>query len=249
MTTCAVIVARMGSTRLPGKNLMDVEGEPMMARLVERVRHSSYVDQIVIATTDFVEDDALEALSRDLGIGCYRGSSEDVLARVAEAGESVAAEVIVQILGDNPLVHSELIDDTVRRFLDGELDYAASVTTEYPSVDANTGKFPIGIRVQVLPPNTLRRADKLATGKRYREDATQFIFDNPNVFRLGFVEASDKWAPLNAPTLHFAVNYQKNLELVREIFRELYPADRNFSLEDVMDLVIRRRELLSMMGG
>ena len=249
MTTCAVLVARMGSTRLPGKNLMDVEGSPMMHRLVERVSHSSRVNEIVIATTDLEEDDPLEALGRDLGIGCYRGSSEDVMGRVVGAAEEAGAGLIVEILGDNPLVHSTLIDDTIECFIEGDFDYAASVTTEYPSAGPDMGKFPIGVRVQAYPVETLRRADSLATGERYREDATQFIIDHPDLFRLGFLEASGPWAPLNAPTLHLAVNYRKNLELVRAIFRELYPADPNFSLHDVMQMVLGRRDLLGLMGG
>lgn len=249
MKTCAILVARMGSSRLPGKSLIDVEGAPMMSRLVERVSQAHRLDKIMIATTTLAEDDALEALSRDLGVECFRGSSDDVLGRVKAAALAAGAEVVATILGDNPLVHSDLIDDTIRLFEGGSFDYAASVTTEYPSAGPDVCKFPIGIRVQVFPMDTIEKADELAEGKRYREDATAFMLESAHLFTLGLLEATGRWAPLNAPTLHFAVNHAKNMQLLREVFRELYPRDSNFSLDDVIDLVLRRRDLLGLMGG
>jgi len=239
----------MGSGRLPGKSLMDVEGAPMLSRLVERVSKARSLDRIVIATTTLPEDDPLESLSEGLSVGCFRGSSEDVLDRVKSAAMADGASRIVTILGDNPLVHADLIDDTIAVFDEGNFDYAASVTTEYPSAGPDIQKFPIGVRVQVFPLEALERADALTREHGFRGDATEFIWSNPDLFRLGFLEATEEWAPVAAPTLHFAVNYAKNLELLRELFRELYPGDRDFSLHAVIDVVLRRKELLGLMGG
>jgi spore coat polysaccharide biosynthesis protein SpsF len=228
---------------------MDVEGAPMLSRLVERVSYARRLDKIMIATTTLAEDDALEDLSRELDVECFRGSPDDVLGRVKAAALATGAGVVATILGDNPLVHSNLIDDTIGLFEEGSFDYTASVTTEYPSAGSDIGKFPIGIRVQVFSIDTIEKAARMAEGRRYREDATAFMFETDGLFRLGLLEASGRWDPLNAPTLHFAVNYLKNMRLLREIFRELYPRNPNFSLEEMMDLVLRRRELLSLMGG
>ena len=248
MKVTALIAARMGSSRLPGKVMMPILGKPMLERMIERVRHSRYVNQIVVATTDLPEDAAIETLATRCGIECFRGSAQDVLGRINEAAAAYAAEVVVEMLGDNPLVHADLIDEVIEFYKKGRSDYVANVTSEYPHARANIKKFPIGIRVQVFPLSVLNRCARLAHDPRHREHSTSFIYEHPEVFRLGYFEAKGRWRDLNRPSLTFAVNYQENLEMIRRIFERCYPIDPNFPLSAVIHTLESDSPLRHLMG-
>ena len=110
----AFLIARLSSTRLPNKNVLPIVGKPMIELLVERVKASNFVSKVIIATSDLVSDDPLEELSQRLGVDCYRGSLNNVMERITKAAEFYDCDTIVEILGDNPLVHSNLIDDVIK---------------------------------------------------------------------------------------------------------------------------------------
>lgn len=148
----------MGSSRLPGKTTKRILGRPMIERMIERVRHSRHLTDVVVATSTNPEDDPLEILARRIGVGCFRGSPDDVLARIDGAVRSAGADLIVELLGDNPLVHASLIDDVVEFHRVGNYDYSASVTAEYPHAGPQVQKFPVGVRVQVCSPEVIHRA-------------------------------------------------------------------------------------------
>ncbi len=211
--------------------MMPILGKPMVERMVERVAAARSVERIVIATSDRAEDDALADLAQRIGVGCFRGSPHDVLARVAAAARACRADPVIELLGDNPLVHAELIDAVVERFQTGGFDYAASVTTEYPMAGPSVKKFPVGIRVQVVSAEALSRCDRMAQTPESREHSTLYVAQHPERFRVGYVEAAGGWAGLNRPELTFAVNYQENFELVSRIFERCYPQDPQFTLE------------------
>jgi len=230
----AVIAARMGSSRLPGKCLMPILGKPMLERMLERVRASRHIEDVVIATTDLPEDTAIVELAARLGVRCFRGSVDDVLGRIAAAATSSGADEVIELLGDNPLVHAGLIDDVVEFFRGGAFDYAASTTTEHPHAGPARHPFPIGIRVEVITPAILVECARTAREPRHREHTTSFIYEQPERFRLGYFEARGRWGELHRPELTFAVNYAENLALVRRIFERCYPRDANFPLSDVV---------------
>ena len=248
MKIAAIIACRMGSSRLPGKSTLPILGKPMIERMIERVRQSRYLGEIVIATTDLPEDGMLAELAQQIDVGCFRGSANDVLGRMNAAAGVLDADLIVELLGDNPLVHADLIDAVIDFYRAHELDYAASVTTEYPHAAADVPKFPIGIRVQVFPPAVLERCEKSAHDAYHRENSTTYIIEHPEQFRLGYLEAKEKWDKLYRPELTFAVNYAKNFELVTRIFERCYPRDPNFSLTDVVDTFDADPNLRFLMG-
>src|SRR5579859_1898597 len=113
MRIVATIEARMRSTRLPGKVLRPAAGKPLLELLIERLRRVSRIDQIVVATTDNPADDMIARLAQRLGVGCFRGSEEDVLDRVLRAAQSVAADLIVEITADCPLIDPEVVGHVV----------------------------------------------------------------------------------------------------------------------------------------
>ncbi len=248
MEIAAIIACRMGSSRLPGKSTLPILGKPMIERMIERVRRSRYLEDVMVATTDLPEDGMLAELAQQVDVQCFRGSADDVLGRMHAAAGILDADLIVELLGDNPLVHADLIDDVIDFYRARELDYAASVTTEYPHAGADVQKFPIGIRVQVFPPAVLERCEKLARDAYHRENSTTYICEHPDQFRLGYFEAKEKWDKLYRPELTFAVNYAKNFDLITRIFEHCYPRDPNFSLTDAIDMFDADPSLRLLMG-
>lgn len=231
--TTAILVARMGSSRFPGKSMQRVLGKPMIERMVERLSKARSLNRIVLATTDREEDAPLALLAGRLGILCHRGPAEDVLGRVVQAWKRFGGESVVELLGDNPLVHSSLIDAVMELYRSGGFDYAVNVTREYPNAPAELPRFPVGIRVQVCSAGTLERIAALASDPLDREHSTRYILEHPEAFSIGYLPAAGPWAALHRPEWTFAVNYPRNLDLVRKIFELCAPQDPNFSLQAV----------------
>lgn len=247
MTT--VIACRMGSSRLPGKTTKPILGKPMIERMVERVRRSKHVTDVMLATSTAPEDDPIEALTKAIGIGCFRGSPEDVLDRIDAAAQSAGADLIVELLGDNPLVHADLIDDVITYHQRSGNDYSASVTAEYPHAGESAKKFPVGLRVQVFSPAVLHDSAVRATRQYHRENSTTFLYEHPDLYKLGYLHAEGKWAALHRPELTFAVNFPRNFELVSRIFERNYPADPNFPLSSVIRTFDADPALQPLMGN
>src|SRR5580704_8315258 len=123
----------MGSTRLPGKVLMDLGGATVVARVVQRTRAATLLDEVVVATSLLPADDAIVQECQRLSVACFRGDEEDVLARYYRAAREFGADAIVRITADCPLIDPELIDATVRAFLEQKPDYATnSLVATYP---------------------------------------------------------------------------------------------------------------------
>ena len=248
MNATALMAARMGSSRFHGKSLADLHGKSMLERMVERIRRARGVGRVVLATTDLAEDDALARWAERMDVGCFRGSASDVLGRLHGAAEAFGMEVIVEMLGDNPLVHSDLIEAALDRFAEGGLDYVATLTNEYPKAPAQMKRFPIGVRVQVFGIDTIRRCAQLATAAENREHATSFIAMHPETFRTAFVEADGVFAGMNRPELTFAVNHPCNLDLIRAVFARCHDADPNFPVSAAIAAYDADTGMAALMG-
>ncbi len=243
----AIIAARMGSSRFKGKTLSDLYGLPMIERLLERINFSNKIDEIILATTINSEDDNLEKWCEEVNINCFRGSSEDVLGRIKNAATEYNAEIIVEILGDNPLIHSDLIDACIEKYKNEGGDYVATLTNEYPKADIKMKKFPIGVRVQIFSINTLIKCEKLAQTDNFREHATSFIAHNPDIFSSSFLEADNNFITLNRPELTFAVNHRENLEFINFIYNKCYDNNNNFSISDAIKIYDNNKVLKNLM--
>lgn len=228
---------------------MPILGEPMVGRLLDRVLQAKSIDQVVIATTELSEDDPLVELAEARSVRCYRGDSADVLARIHAAMVAFGADPVVEILGDNPLIHSDLIDDVMAFYHDGVFDYASNATTEFPQAGPQVSKFPIGIRVEVIRAEALERCHQEAGDPELREHSALHIYSNPDRFRVGLLPADGVWSGLNRPELTFAVNYRRNFDLISRIFELCLPEDPNFSLPSVMKALDKHPELRALMGA
>lgn len=239
----------MGSSRFPRKSLAEIDGKSMLSRMVDRIRTSKKVEKVVLATTLKQEDDVLESWAEKYGVMCYRGSAKNVLKRLTEAARHHDLGIIVEMLGDNPLVDGEIIDATIDLYNSSCAEYAATLTKEYPKAPPYLRPFPVGLRVQVLSLITLERCNDLARSARHQEHATSLIAENPETFRTVFLEASGRFRHLNFPEYTFAVNYPQNLELVKRIFSFLKDEDGLFDTKQMIKAVMENPDLVLLMGN
>lgn len=175
MKIVAIIQARMDATRLPGKMMMDLAGQPVIQRVFERVKPSCLINEIWLATTINPEDNILAEWAIRNDIGCYRGSSEDVLDRYYQTAIKAQAEVIVRITGDCPLHDCQVIDKIIEDYQKGEFDYVSNV---------NPPTFPDGLDVEVFSFVALERARKEAKLQSEREHVTSYIWKHPELFKI-----------------------------------------------------------------
>jgi spore coat polysaccharide biosynthesis protein SpsF (cytidylyltransferase family) len=220
----AAVQARMGSTRLPGKTLIDLAGRPLLARLIQRLRRARAVHRIVIATTTAPDDALLEDFARKEGLGLYRGSVDDIASRLLGAADAFGAEVVVRAWGDSPLVDPHTVDAAVSLLHEHSLDY---VCTFFPR-----RTFPAGFDVEVYRTSTLRRITEETTDPFFREFPFEFVHRTAG-FRC---DALQHVPDLSA--LELTVDYEADLEMMRQIFAKLGP-DTAFTLWDVVGLLER----------
>ena len=223
-TVCAVAV-RMGSTRLPGKTLIDVNGEPLLRHLLKRLNICRRLDHIVVATTCLSEDDVIETYCRENSVTCFRGSSTDVLGRLTSAYGETQAAVGVVVYGDGPLIDPTIIDHAVELFgLSGVCDFVGN--------DLKT-TFPAGMEVEVFRIDSLVRSEALCTDDAIREHGTLFLRQNKDMFRVSNFEASGN---LRRPDLSLEVDTWEDLKVCNRIVSHLNEIS-SFSLVDIINFV------------
>lgn len=217
----------------------------MILRLAERVSQSSRIDKVIITTSIDPSDDPLEKVAQAAGVLCSRGSLENVMERICQAAERFNCDDIVEILGDNPLIHSSLVDDVIDYYRNGNYDYAATVTQEYSKRDKRLKLFSLGVRVQVY------RRRVAESYVHYPESISNpsahpcsYIYEHPEDFKVGYLEASGKWAFMNQPDINLAVNYPEDFERTRKIFEQNYPKNSNFPLEWIYSHIEREKGIL-----
>lgn len=231
MKIIATIEARMRSSRLRGKVLKPILGRPVLQLLIDRLRLAHSLDEVVVATTTNPADDAIEELATMLGVGCYRGSEDDVLDRVLRAAKSVDAHVIVEITGDCPLIDPGVVDELVNCYLTGNADYVANTLHR---------TFPRGFDTQVFATRILEEVSRLTQDPVDREHVSLYIYEHPDRFSLRNVESrliEKHWQH------RLTVDTPEDFILIETIFERLYPQNPAFTLHDVIELLEREPEL------
>jgi len=253
--TVAIIQARMGSSRLPGKVLLDINGKPMLVHVVERTKQAKVINQIIIATSSEREDDPIAELCFSKGYTVYRGSAFDLLDRYYQAAKQYESEIIVRITADCPLIDPEVIDLTVNAFLGVEkgnpeifqelspkpikieqeifpYDFAAN---RLPPPWGRT--FPIGLDTEVCTFQALETAWQEAFATHQREHVMPFFYENPERFRNLLINHD-----IDYGTLRWTVDTKEDLELIRKIF-SFFDNREKFSWLEILDLVNREPTL------
>jgi spore coat polysaccharide biosynthesis protein SpsF len=229
----AIIQARMGSTRLPGKVLAEIHGRPMLWRVVERARRAESLDETIVATTTQPADDAIVALCREQGVGCFRGSEADVLDRYHRAAAQYRAEVVVRITSDCPLIDPCIVDQVVHSFVKGGFDYASNGLVR---------SYPRGLDVEVMTFAALQRAHAGARQAYQRAHVTPYLYENPQQFRLLSVTADRDYS-----AYRWTVDTPEDMALVRAVYDHL--AGEVGSFDQVVRLMEREPELAEMNGS
>lgn len=230
-----VLQARVSSRRLPGKVLAPVQGRPMLARQLDRLRRARSLDALVVATSTHPSDDELAKLCEREGVACARGSLEDVLDRVWRAAEPFAPDHVVRATGDCPLADAELLDRCVHEHTAGGHDYTSNALVR---------TFPDGLDVEVVRQECLTTAWREARLPSEREHVTPFLYTRPERFDLHAVTGE-----VDRSHLRWTVDDAADLELVRAIYAELLPRDEAFGTDDVLALLERRPELVRLNAG
>jgi spore coat polysaccharide biosynthesis protein SpsF len=231
MKTLAIIQARMGSSRLPGKVLMDLCGASVLDRVVSRLGRSQEITQIVVATTSAPADDAIVRECDRLQALCFRGSEDDVLGRYYECARAYPANAIVRITSDCPLIDPNLVDETIRMFRSEHADYASNVIPR---------TYPRGLDTEVFTCDALERAGREAREPYEREHVTPYFYQHPETFRLASVSGAVDYSHYR-----WTLDTREDLELLRAIYSRFEGRD-DFSWQDVIALMKREAQLAEL---
>ena len=204
----ALVQARMGSQRFPGKMAADLCGSPMIEWVLSRVKSAKRVDRVVLCTSDHLRDDRLAEMAVDIGVAVFRGSEANVLDRFARAAEAHAAGTVVRICADNPLISGRAIDLLVDRLASGDIDYA------YNNVPADGADWPDGFGAEVLPARLLAELDEKVGDPAHREHVTSWIRHGTDAYRIGTVPCPEAWRDPER-IIRLDVDYKEDLESLR----------------------------------
>ena len=224
-TTLAIVQARTSSSRLPGKVLKPLEGEPMILRQLERVARASSLDQIVVATSDHETDDPLAQLLQSHDIDVVNGPLDDVLHRFVLSLDTHPADVVVRLTADCPLISPAVIDQVVEAFHAGSADYLSN--TMEPT-------YPDGLDVEVVTANALRYVDEHTEDEHEREHVTLGVYRRTDGFIIdNFRDPSGA----DHSDLRWTVDTAEDYAFVEAVYRDLYPRDPAFEYSDVLNFV------------
>lgn len=231
MNTVAIIQARMSSSRLPGKVLFPLADKPVIEHVVLRLKHANTLNQIVVATSTEDDDDPIEHWAKSCEVHCFRGSLNDVLDRYYRAACLYEADAVVRITADCPMIDPIIVDEVVDGFKLGGFDAFGL-----------SGEFPDGLDCQVFSFSALKKASEEATLPSEREHVGPFIEKtHPELFNLGGLEKFS-----NLSHLRWTLDEERDYELLKQIFDELYVPGRIFFTDDVLSLLDRRPELVKI---
>ena len=230
----AIVQARMGSTRLPGKVMIDICGKAVLLHIIDRLKACKLLDEIAIATTVSDKDDVIfDAVSNyDKSIGLFRGPEENVLERYYLAAKKANADVIVRVTSDDPLIDPSVIDDVIREFLSNDCDYVSNSLNK---------TFPLGLDAEVISLKTLERAYHNASRAYEKEHVTPYIIENPDKFKLLNV-AND----INLSHLRWTLDTKEDFEFINAVYKRIFPKKQLFLMDDVLELLGKDPELMDI---
>jgi len=226
----AIIQARMGSTRLPGKVLKNIGGKAMLWHIIERVKRCKNVDSIVVATTTRQEDKMIIELTEKCVVETFAGKENDVLDRYYQAAKKFSADVIVRITADCPLINPITIDNMIDSCLKEDADYICG-HPDFPSIEQGMG---------VVSFSALSKLKSLANKDYQREHVTIYIKENPELFKIvAFIPK----IIFQRKDMRLTVDTKEDLRLMREIYDKLYKENEIIDIEDVVRLLVNNPEL------
>lgn len=231
MKKVAIVQARSGSTRLPGKIFKEICGKPMLWHVINRLSYSVQIDKIVIATTTASEDDSTEKFCIENRIEFFRGSVENVLSRYYESALQSGADIIIRVTSDCPMIDPAIIDKMLEQFISSgqAIDYMSNVVER---------TFPRGLDTEIMTFDTLSEAVNGAVSAFDREHVTPYIYNNPDRFKIANFKNEKDYS-----RYRLTVDTIEDFNLITRIYNELYIPAKLFLLDDIIDLMNRKPEL------
>ncbi len=233
----------MGSSRLPGKVLMELDGKPALQILTERLSLSKHIDEIIIATTVNPGDDKIAEFGKENNIPVFRGSEEDVLGRVVGAVESAGGEIIVEITGDCPLMDPAVADNVLDEYFSKfpEYDYVTNIGY----VENQVREIPLGMDVRVFTYKDLKHISEITDDPEDREHVSLYFFrTGKDIYKLYNVSIPDKWKRDYNPRL--CLDTKEDFEVIKIIYESLIKEKKDFNLEDILNFTDRNRDVVSI---
>jgi spore coat polysaccharide biosynthesis protein SpsF len=229
----AIVQARMGSTRLPGKSLMLLAGTPLVGRVIERIRSAAKIDKLILAIPDNIENDPLEALGKSYGVQIFRGSEIDLVDRYYNAAKNLSCKYVVRIPADNPVPQGSEID----RIIDHHL------SLNRPGFSSNLAEiygsgYPDGIGAEIFDFELLEEISADFSDSKKREHVHLNFFDYVTQKAV-----DENWCPISTvhcptdfarPDIILDVNTQIQFEYMANLYKELYPSNPNFNIKDII---------------
>jgi len=229
-----IIQARVSSSRLPNKVMLEVLDKPLLEHMIERVSQSKKLDKIIVATTTNHDDDVIEKICEKMNIQCFRGSEDDVLLRYKNAAEFVQATIIVRLCGDSPLLDSDTIDNVIESYLDGNYDFVNNLYP-YPRT------FPDGISVEVFSSEILYETEKNAKKPSEREHVTFYMWMQPEKFKIHRVDLKDDFSKFR-----FNLDYKEDYYFIEKVFQKFLPENRFFNMKDIVSWLDKNPEIFNI---
>ena len=209
----AIVQARMGSKRLPGKMMLEIAGEPLLKLIFDRLRRSKEIDKIILATSTNDENDALEKLATEEAIECYRGSEDDVLDRFYQVAQREADfRFIVRVCADNPLLDPLEVDRLVRFHQRGQYDYS------FNHIPYDDNDYPNGVGAEILSREMLKYIWERADQAHQREHCFDYVWDNKSEFNIGILIALKS---IRRPDIKLDVDTEEDLAFLRGLLDHL----------------------------
>jgi len=227
--TGCIIQARMGSTRLPGKVMMNVEDQkPVLYFVIKQLQECKLIDKIIVATTTNEEDEEIVNYIKNLGIDCFRGNPKDVLDRYYQCAKEYSISSVVRIPSDKPLIDPEIVDKVISMFENNSYDY---ITNFLPNPT-----FPSGTEVEIFSINALKKAWENAKLPSEKEHVTPYFSNHQDEFKITHIKNSE-----NLSHLRWAVDKMEDLKLVRKIVSKI--KKRPILMKNIVDLFSKEPEL------
>ena len=238
MKTVAIIQARMGSTRLPGKVMKILCGKTVLAHIVTRVKACQFIDEVVVATTESLADNVIVAEAEKGGVHWFRGSEDNVLERYYLAAQKYKADVVVRITSDDPLVDPNILSQMLVYFKE---KIAAGIDIDYLSNNLNQRTYPLGLDAEIFTVLALEQAYRNANQFYQKEHVTPYVRQHPEVFSLHNYTWNKDFS-----TYRWTLDTQEDWELISEIYSALYRDGGIFTTDEVLALFNQRPELVKI---
>jgi len=231
MKVIAIIAARMGSKRMYGKPLKRLEGKSIIEHVIDRLKTAELIDEIIIATSPKKENKVFIELAKKIGVKHFVGDEEDVLDRYVQCTKKFKTGHVVRATSENPLIYVEHLDELIKKHVESGSDFT------------HMEDLPLGCDIEIISANALYTSHRLGQKKHHSELVSLFIFENRQMFKITKIAPKKE---LQKPMYRLTVDTEKDLELMRKIYSELYKEGEIIKLGDVVRLLDENPELLKI---